>query len=190
MIDPTAPQVIQQVHPSWFDWITVAAIVVGPVLALFAQRALDWLREKKNRRVQLYWTAMSYRATWLHPDSLKALNSIDVIFDRSSDKPVREAWEKVIAHANTKRPEADPAGAAAWDARILDLRVDLYQLLGVAVGYEQTVDYIKTQMYYPRYHVDIEQEQNQIRKQFAKAITDDGLKVVLVREDLAGGDGD
>jgi hypothetical protein len=48
MVDPTsASQVVQQVHPSWFDWITVSAIIVGPVMALFAQRALDWFRGKK-----------------------------------------------------------------------------------------------------------------------------------------------
>jgi hypothetical protein len=58
--------------------------------------------------------------------------------------------------------------------------VDLYQLLGVAVGYNHSLDYIKTQIYTPQYHVDVEMEQMQIRKQFAKAITDDGLRVLLV----------
>src|SRR5580698_10772304 len=104
MIDPNAaPQVIQQVHPSWFDWITVAAIVLGPILALLAQRALDWLREKKNRRVQLYFTLMSLRAAPLHPDHVKALNSIDTIFDRDSDERIRERWRTVLQHLNSAR---------------------------------------------------------------------------------------
>jgi hypothetical protein len=66
------------------------------------------------------------------------------------------------------------------ERRLVDLRTDLYQLLGVAVGYDHTIDYIKTQFYNPQYHVDVELEQMQIRKQFAKAITDDGLRVLLV----------
>jgi hypothetical protein len=167
--------------PSWFDWITVVAIIVGPVFALFAQRVLDWLREKKQRRVQLYLTAMSMRATWLHSDSLRALNSIDTVFGDRHDKPIRDAWSAVLQHANTKRPDwnTERDGAQVWDARLLDLRVDLYQLLGNAVGFNHTVDYIKTQFYYPQYHVDMEMEQMQIRKQFAKAITDDGLKVIV-----------
>lgn len=189
MIDPnSASQVIQQVHPSWFDWITVAAIVLGPVLALFAQRVLDRMREKKDRRVQVYLTAMSLRGTWLHIDSIRALNSIDTIFDKRSDKSVRDAWARVITHANTRRdPQQDAAQAEAqalqWNNRLLDLRTDLYQLLGKAVGYNHTIDYIKSQFYYPQYHVDAELEQLQIRKQFAKAITEDGLKVIVTERE-------
>jgi len=47
-----------------------------------------------------------------------------------------------------------------------------------AVSYEHTVEY-KTQFYYPQYHADAEAEQLHIRKQFAKAITNKGLKVVV-----------
>jgi predicted phosphoadenosine phosphosulfate sulfurtransferase len=61
----------------------------------------------------------------------------------------------------------------------MDLRVDLYQLLGAAVGYDHTVDYIKNQIYQPQYHVGVELEPMQIRTPFAKAITDDGLKVIV-----------
>jgi len=164
--------------PSWFDWITVAAIVLGPVLALFAQRGLDWLRERKKKRLDIYLTIMSLRATWIHPDSLKALNLIDTIFDRKGDKPIRDAWAAIIAQVTTRRPE-DEEGAARWDNRLLDLRVDLYQLMGKAVGYNHTVDYIKTQIYAPEYHVNAEMEWLQIRKQLAKAITDEGIKVIV-----------
>ena len=175
MNDPTA---IQQIHPSWFDWVTVTAIIVGPVLALFAQRTLDWMREKKNRRAQLYLTIMSLRATWLHPDSLRALNSIDTIFDRRRDKKIRDAWAEVLRQTGVPRGTTEEENRA-WDQRLLDLRVDLYQAIGNAVGYDHTVDYIKTRLYAPQYHIDVELEQNQIRKQFAKAITDDGLKIIV-----------
>ena len=30
------------------DWLTIAAIILGPILALFAQRALDTLRETQK----------------------------------------------------------------------------------------------------------------------------------------------
>jgi hypothetical protein len=171
--------------PTWFDWITVAAIVLGPILALFAQRLLDWMRERKERRVNLYQTVMSLRGTWLHPDSIRALNSIDTIFDKRGDKSVRDAWERVIRHACTPMPDVrmNPDENKAWNDRLLDLRVDLYQLLGAAVGYDHTIDYIKNQLYVPQYHIDVELEQMQIRKQFAKAITDDGLKVVVTQEE-------
>jgi hypothetical protein len=180
-MDAATTQVVQQVHPSWFDWNTVAALVIGPMLALFAQRLLDHIREKRKQRVQLYLTVMSLRASWLHFDSMRALNSIDTIFDRASDQEVRSAWRSVIAHGTTKRPDGTEfeEEAKAWDDRLVDLRVDLYQLLGKAVGYNHTIDYIKTQIYAPQYHIDAEIEAMMIRKQFAKAITEDGLKVIV-----------
>ena len=48
------PALPSTVLPSWFDWLTVAAIFLGPILALLAQRGLDLLREKNNRRAQLF----------------------------------------------------------------------------------------------------------------------------------------
>jgi hypothetical protein len=164
--------------PTWFDWITVTALLLGPIVALLTQRLLDLLREKKKERLNLYLTIMSNRAVWLHPDSVKAHNLIDTIFCRKKDEPIRDAWAAIIAHANTERPKAEDR-AKAWDDRVYDLRVDLMQRLGVAVGYEHTVDYIKRQIYLPSLHVDTEMEFMQMRKQFLKVITDDGLKVLV-----------
>jgi len=167
-------------HPTWFDWITVAAIVLGPILALLAQRGLDSLREKQKRRFNVYVTAMSHRATWLHPDSLRALNSIDTIFDKKGDKPLRDAWAEVLAHVNNPSVQGAPEGELdAWNNRLWDRRIDLYQALGNAVGHKHTIDYLKNHFYAPRLHVDVELEQTQIRQRLAKAITDEGLKVVV-----------
>src|ERR1700675_3057784 len=88
-------------RPQWFDWLTVAAIVLGPFLALFAQRALDRIREKQNQRLLLYVTLMATRATFLAPEHVRALNSIDVVFDRKRDGYIKEAWQKVLGHVAT-----------------------------------------------------------------------------------------
>lgn len=148
----------------------LVAIFFGPVSALLVSRWLDRLREKRKARLDLYHAAMSYRASWLHPDSLRALNNIDIVFNEKKDQPVREAWEKVIAHAYTKRPVTEVEGMA-WDSRLWDLRVDLYQQLGMAVGFDHSLDYIKTHMYYPQLHVDAELEWIQIRKLLLKALS-------------------
>jgi hypothetical protein len=67
--------------PTWFEWLTVAAIVLGPILALFAQRVLDRLREQQKQRVNLFMTLMSTRAAFLSPVHVQALNSIVVVFN-------------------------------------------------------------------------------------------------------------
>jgi hypothetical protein len=171
------PGYLWYVQPMNASIPVLVAIFFGPVSALMASRALDRLREKRKARVELYHTAMSYRAAWLHPDSLRALNNIDIVFSKNKDRPVREAWEKVLAHAYTKRPDAaaDHAGAKAWDDRMMDLRVDLYQQLGTAVGFDYGVDYIKTHMYYPQLHVDAEVEWIQIRKLLLQLLSSDEL---------------
>jgi hypothetical protein len=60
--------------------LTIVAIVVGPILALGAQRVLDRIREKKKRRMDIFLTLMTTRASPLAPNHIQALNSIDVIF--------------------------------------------------------------------------------------------------------------
>src|ERR1700722_12985746 len=107
--------------PGWFDWITVAAIVLGPILALLTQRGLDHIREKKHRRLLLYMTLMSTRATGVAPDHVNALNSIDVVFSDKNDQEVRDAWHKVLAHLG-----AD-ANTAGWQEKLNDLKVDLFR---------------------------------------------------------------
>ena len=106
-------------NPTWFEWITIAAIVLGPVLALFIRRILDGIREKRERRVQLFLTLMRTRATPLAPDHVNALNSIEVVFDGENDRRIREAWHKLLTHivADASHP--------TWQERYNDLKVVL-----------------------------------------------------------------
>jgi hypothetical protein len=165
--------------PSWFDWVVVlSAILFSPVLAVFAQRMIDRLREKKERRVLCYKTLMSLRATPMHPDHVAALNSIDSIFDGggSNDVKVRNAWGAVLDHVHT-----DP-NLPGWQDRFVDLRVDLYQAVGKAVGYEHTIQYIKNRIYSPTYFENAEVENLIIRQGLAKALADGKLTVTLAED--------
>ena len=164
--------------PGWFEWLTIAAIVLGPVLALLAQRALDRLREKKKQRVGLYLVLMSTRAQPLSPAHVQALNSIDVVFNRRrKDKAIRAAWEKWLAHAVT--PATTPSGAPTlgWGERLNDLKVELYQAIGAQVGYRFDIDHLKRQTYTPIAHGEAEMEQVQLRQKLLKVLTDEGVKI-------------
>jgi predicted outer membrane lipoprotein len=161
-------------RPTWFDWITFLAILLGPVFAILTQMFIEWLSAQKKQRIEIYKTLMALRASPLHPDHIRALNSLDSIFDRISDKPVRDAWTRLLEHVT----QGD-ANTQAWQDTLVDRRVDVYQAVGKAVGYDHSVDYIKRRIYAPTYFSDMELEQMVIRKNFAKAITEQGLKVVL-----------
>jgi hypothetical protein len=158
--------------PTWFEWLTVAAIVLGPVLALFAQRTLDWLRERRSQRVQLFRTLMSTRASILAPAHVQALNSIDVVFSRRRDSAIRDAWRALLDHMVT--PMTNPG----WAERTMDLRVVLYQAMGATVGYNYTVDYLKRRIYAPIAHAQTEQDWLRIRQTFLKVLTEEGIKII------------
>lgn len=158
--------------PTWFNWLTVAAIVAGPILALLTQRLLDFLRDKRAQRLQLFMTLISTRAAQLAPDHIKALNSIDIVFDRNSDKRVRDAW-----HAALRQLTADPT-QPDWQERVNDLKVDLYREIGSRVGYDYTTDYLKRQAYLPRFYGELDADNLRLRKTLLNALTDAGLKIV------------
>lgn len=77
---------------------------------------------------------------------------------------------------------ATPAKKPGWGERLNDLKVELYQAIGSAVGYTFDIDYLKRQTYAPQYHADVEQEVAQIRQTLAKVLTEEGLKVKAVVE--------
>jgi hypothetical protein len=170
-MEPNAAAQLVQVHPSWFDWITVAAIVLGPILALLTQRALDWLRSKEDRREKLYFTLISTRAQWLSNEHVQAVNSIDVVF--ADDKNIRALWRKCLEHLATDEK------AAGWNDTLIDLRVDLYQAIGNKLGYRYTTDYLKRGIYFPKHHGLIFEDQAKLLRGLATAVETGRLKVEL-----------
>jgi hypothetical protein len=155
-----------------YAYLTIAAIVLGPVLALLAQRALDFLREKGERQKKLYFTLMGTRALFNQQEHVQALNSIDVIF--SKDGNIRDLWRRCLDHLATD--EVNPG----WLDTLDTLRVDLYQAIGNKLGYHYTTEYIKRGIYFPKYHSNLVTNQNKLLEGFAKAVESGKLKVEVV----------
>src|SRR6202521_546553 len=80
--------------------LTIIAIVLCPIIALDLQRRLDMGREEKNRKLWVFKTLMSFRATALSPQFVQALNLIDVEFDSDNEKEkaVLTAWKVLLDH--------------------------------------------------------------------------------------------
>src|SRR6266481_5979455 len=57
-----------------FSAITIFAIFYGPIAALKIQRRLDEERETRSRKLQIFKTLMSNRATRVAPLYVQALN--------------------------------------------------------------------------------------------------------------------
>jgi len=163
-----------QTQPTWFEWITVAAIVLGPILALWFQRILDKIRERSEQRRRVFFTLMSTRATPLSAEHINALNSISVVYNRKRERKIREAWNQLLGQLNSD------ANTPGWQERVNDLKVDLLREIAATVGFNFfTTDSLKRESYYPKYYLDMEIENSKIRQALVNILSDKGLKVTV-----------
>ena len=134
--------------PTWFDYITLLAIVAGPVLALWIQRVLDKWRDKRRAKESLYFALMRHRAQWYHPERIQALNSIEVVF--SDNKNVLSKWKSFMEHVKTAKPAAsDQLALAVWNDNLDTVACDLYQAIGKTLNYDFDLKQIKQGAYIP-----------------------------------------
>jgi hypothetical protein len=149
-----------------FNILTIVAIVVGPILALMAQRWLDIVREKRKRRLQLFHSLLTSRAMPLSIEHVRTLNSIELEFypRRGKNKAVIDAWRTYLDHLNTPRPTDAVGSAQNWDARSAELSVDLIYQMSQSVGYDFDRSMIKRGAYYPAGLGNMENEQAALRQ--------------------------
>jgi len=140
--------------------VTVAAIFLGPIQALKIQRRLDEEREARNRKLDIYKTLMSNRATRLSPAYVQALNRIDVEFTGpgAEEKAVREAWRELLDLYGSWKTIQNPGDKAA------DQTAAMLAAMGRCLGYDFDKVYIKKGVYYPELFGDIEKELHAVRK--------------------------
>src|SRR5690242_7405924 len=86
------------------EWITVAALFAGPVIAVQLSELLTRRRAKHDRRLHVFRTLMATRATRVSREHVAALNMIDLEFDEQDDgdKAVRDAWKVYLDHLSNK----------------------------------------------------------------------------------------
>lgn len=77
-------------------WLTILAIVTGPVLALLITKHLDWKRSIHEQKMHLFMILMKSRATPTSQDNIMALNLVQIVF-RKNEKVVL-AWSGLLDH--------------------------------------------------------------------------------------------
>jgi hypothetical protein len=138
------------------DWVIAGCTLLGPVLAVQAQKWVEGFREKKARRLTIFRTLMATRATNLSPAHVEALNAVPIDFYK--DKKVMDAWEEYFMHLTTV-----PANDPTWGPRRIDLFVKLLVSIGSKVGYQFNVAEMN-RIYFPQAHGELDADQNFIRK--------------------------
>jgi hypothetical protein len=178
------PQTQLPASPSQFqvrDLIEIAAIFLGPIVALLLQGQLDKWREIRRQKLSLYTTLMRLRAVRLTPEYVNALNTIDVVFRKKneSERDIRAKWLKLMDHYYV-----DP-NSAGWEDRITDLTIDLLDAMGKSLGYEFDPGHLKRNVYSPRVQAIQFNEQEELRKRLLEVFSGRrNIRVALFKEDF------
>jgi hypothetical protein len=169
---------------------SIAAIILSPIWALKIQRRLDAERELRERKIAVFRTLMSFRATRLSPHFVQALNLIDIEFTSDSERSVREAWKELQDHYNDW-------GRRTQDERIRDetfllergddLLAELLVRMGLSLGYKFDKVQIRKGAYYPEGLGNIELEQQALRRGFMTVLSGNAALPVTVRTEQGPG---
>lgn len=112
------------------DWLIIAAILLGPVIALAVTRHLDRRAAGRTAKLEVFRSLMSSRAhttSWQH---VEALNRIDVEFTRGDEREaaVLEAWTRYAEFlSDSSAPMPD------WGSRRIELLTDLLERMAHAL---------------------------------------------------------
>jgi hypothetical protein len=143
------------------DLATLVAVLAGPLIAIQVTELLRSRQEARNRKMALFRTLMSTRASTLAPSHVEALNLLDIEFDSKNpaEKRIVDAWKLYHSHLGDQSYPVD-----AWNRRLAELLVDMLHEMAIYLGYPFDKAHIKDSSYYPRGYGEIEQEQHQLRK--------------------------
>jgi len=146
--------------------LTVIAIIMGPLVALWLQRMAEDRRERRQRKFDVFKTLMTNRATPLAYQYVQALNLIDVVFnaENKEEKAVRTAWGILLDHLNTNKAQPD------FVEKIRTLTATLLAAMGKCLGFDFGEVYLKRHAYQPEGHGKLEEEQNELRRLLLEAL--------------------
>jgi hypothetical protein len=105
--------------PEFKDWLTVVALIAGPVLAVWYTVRIERVREKRRAKLWALQALLSNRHNIFADDRLKALNSIDLIYQ--DDPDVRTKWQAYLAQLSNPSYKTDTAMQTEAKRRELEL---------------------------------------------------------------------
>jgi len=143
------------------DWIMIAAVLAGPIIAVQLTRYLDEGHEIRERKLSIFKTLMATRAynvSWSH---VEALNRIDLEFDKNKPKEraVLDSWKEYLDLLGNTQLSSDQ-----WGMKRVELLVELLHKMALVLDYDFDKTHIKNSSYAPKIHGDIDSQQEALRK--------------------------
>jgi hypothetical protein len=153
------------------DSVLILATLAAPTVAIQIQKWLERQREERNGKLNIFRTLMATRATRIAPLHVEALNMIDVEFygGKKANKRVRDAWKEYLGHLGVQ--SKDETETKLNNQKREDLFVQLLYEMAVALEFDFDKTHIRTHIYAPIGHGELELDQHNIRKGLVQILT-------------------
>ncbi len=168
-----------------YEYLTIVAIIIGPIFAVQAEKFLQRNRDSKYRRLNIFKTLMATRGSSLSFAHVEALNRIDLEFsDNTKYAKVIAAWKEYFDNLGHKKETKEEL--TIWIARNEELLANLLYEMGQSLGYKFDKVLIKRNIYSPVGHARVEQENELIRKGLLDIINfDSSVPMTLINDEEA-----
>ncbi|WP_372652144.1 DUF6680 family protein [Draconibacterium sp.] len=166
------------------DYLTIGAIIIGPIASVQIQKYLERRKETRNEKVRIFRVLMGTRGSSLSKSHVEALNQIDLVFEDKKYQSVRLAWGEYLDNLN--QPFNDN-NFSIWVNKNEDLLANLLYEMGLALGFNYDKVTIKRKSYTPVGHSNIELENQSIRKGILELLQSERtlpMQLILSQEEL------
>lgn len=147
--------------------ITIAALVIGPILAVQVEKLIARNRENRGRKLAIFKTLMATRGSILSYQHVEALNRIDLEFQGDKYVKVIRSWKEYFDELCQDRT---PEKALELLEKRTDLLANLLLEMGLSLGYDFDRVLVKRNVYSPKGHAKIEDQNEFIRDGMIKLI--------------------
>ncbi|WP_022682022.1 DUF6680 family protein [Sphingobium bisphenolivorans] len=130
------------------DWAIILATLVGPIVAVVITL---WYQKRDNdysRKIQIFRSLMQWRANWLHPDWVGALNMIPVEFSGCTE--IISAFNGLIDKLNDRGFSDGGEHLGHAYQRAEAAFVELVQQIGARLRIDLTGVDLRSRVYAPR----------------------------------------
>ena len=113
------------------DYLTLAALIIIPIVAVVIAQWLQNRSEKRKDKMHIFKTLMTSRIYGWTPDSVNALNIIDIVY--SDDKKVRAAWKDLNDKYRVTNPDQQHL------KKIENAQYKLLEAMANSLGYKDKI---------------------------------------------------
>lgn len=113
------------------DYLTLAALIIIPIVAVVIAQWFQNRSEKRKDKMQIFKTLMTSRIYGWTPDSVNALNIIDIVY--SDDNKVRAAWKDLNDKYRVTNPDQQHL------KKIENAQYKLLEAMANSLGYKDKI---------------------------------------------------